>query len=81
VRASAGDRQLPRCSGFLIEWDATRRQGTVVTSADLICSSKSMDDWSGRDVHCPHAKVSLLLACAFVSQQYAGDGCNINNPS
>lgn len=56
-----GDRQLPRCSGFLIEWDAARKEGIVVTSADLICSSKSMDDWSGKDVHCRNAKVYVHL--------------------
>jgi hypothetical protein len=55
---SADGRMLPRCSGFLIEYDDKSKSGIVVTTADLICSRKSIDDWSGRDVHCPNAKVS-----------------------
>ncbi|KAK1648202.1 hypothetical protein QYE76_066007 [Lolium multiflorum] len=61
LSASIDGRMLPRCSGFLIEYDDKSKSGIVVTTADLICSRKSIDDWSGRDVHCPNAKVYVHL--------------------
>nr|XP_051181224.1 uncharacterized protein LOC127295329 [Lolium perenne] len=61
LSSSIDGRMLPRCSGFLIEYDEKSKSGIVVTTADLICSRKSIDDWSGRDVHCPNAKVYVHL--------------------
>ncbi|KAM0925765.1 hypothetical protein ACQ4PT_004014 [Festuca glaucescens] len=43
--SSIDGRMLPRCSGFLIEYDEKSKSGIVVTTADLICSRKSIDDW------------------------------------
>ncbi|OEL32476.1 hypothetical protein BAE44_0006503 [Dichanthelium oligosanthes] len=53
---------LRRTSGFLIDWDAESKTGTVLTSALLIRSkSPSVDERLGTDEYAPHAEVSAHL--------------------
>ncbi|CAD6272911.1 unnamed protein product [Miscanthus lutarioriparius] len=51
---------MARSSGFLIGWDAKSREGTVLTSAHIICS-KYTSQWSGTDEYSPNAKVVAHL--------------------
>ncbi|KAL6594698.1 hypothetical protein ACP70R_048436 [Stipagrostis hirtigluma subsp. patula] len=52
---------LRRSSGFLIDWDEKSKDGTVLTSASLICSKSSLDQWSGEDLYAPNAEVQVHL--------------------
>ncbi|EEC78517.1 hypothetical protein OsI_18455 [Oryza sativa Indica Group] len=51
-----GGKPLARCSGFLVDWDETRKKGIVMTTSDIICSKSSLDCWSGEDECCPNAE-------------------------
>uniref|UniRef100_A0A0D9ZU76 PDZ domain-containing protein n=1 Tax=Oryza glumipatula TaxID=40148 RepID=A0A0D9ZU76_9ORYZ len=51
-----GGKPLARCSGFLVDWDETRKKGIVMTTSDIICSKSSLDCWSGEDEYCPNAE-------------------------
>ncbi|CAD6272908.1 unnamed protein product [Miscanthus lutarioriparius] len=51
---------MARSSGFLIGWDEKSREGTVLTSAHIICS-KYTSQWSGTDEYSPNAKVVAHL--------------------
>ncbi|KAF8762640.1 hypothetical protein HU200_009168 [Digitaria exilis] len=53
---------LRRTSGFLIDWDAENKVGTVLTSALLIQSkSPSLDQWLAADEYSPDAEVHVHL--------------------
>ena len=51
---------MARSSGFLIGWDEKSREGTVLTSAHIICSKYTpLSHWSGTNEYSPNAEVSL----------------------
>uniref|UniRef100_A0A0E0DM07 PDZ domain-containing protein n=1 Tax=Oryza meridionalis TaxID=40149 RepID=A0A0E0DM07_9ORYZ len=61
LSSSIGGKPLARCSGFLVDWDETRKKGIVMTTSDIICSKSSLDCWSGEDEYCPNAEVYVHL--------------------
>ncbi|XP_066367148.1 uncharacterized protein [Miscanthus floridulus] len=53
---------LKRCSGFLIGWNKDTKRGTILTSANLLCTkSPNIDDWSGPREYAPDAEVLIHL--------------------
>ncbi|WVZ96253.1 hypothetical protein U9M48_041917 [Paspalum notatum var. saurae] len=56
------DMLLMQSSGFVIEWDANTKSCAILTSALLIQSSSSVDEWLGLDEYAPDAKVCVQLA-------------------
>ncbi|CAN6353730.1 unnamed protein product [Urochloa humidicola] len=53
---------LARSSGFLIDWDANKKIGKILTSALVIQSkSPSIDEWLATDEYAPHAEVRVHL--------------------
>uniref|UniRef100_A0A0E0H9D5 PDZ domain-containing protein n=1 Tax=Oryza nivara TaxID=4536 RepID=A0A0E0H9D5_ORYNI len=61
LSSSIGGKPLARCSGFLVDWDETRKKGIVMTTSDIICSKSSLDCWSGEVECCPNAEVYVHL--------------------
>jgi hypothetical protein len=57
LSSSIGGKPLAHCSGFLVDWDETRKKGIVMTTSDIICSKSSLDCWSGEDEYSPNAEV------------------------
>ncbi|CAN6331397.1 unnamed protein product [Urochloa humidicola] len=52
---------LARCSGFLIDWDKKTQCGTVLTSANLLCTkSPRVDLWSCPREYDPNVEVFLI---------------------
>ncbi|WVZ96254.1 hypothetical protein U9M48_041917 [Paspalum notatum var. saurae] len=60
--AKQDDMLLMQSSGFVIEWDANTKSCAILTSALLIQSSSSVDEWLGLDEYAPDAKVCVQLA-------------------
>ncbi|KAM3208127.1 hypothetical protein ACQJBY_063058 [Aegilops geniculata] len=53
---------MARSSGFLIDWDEGSKEGTVLTSARIICSKyTALTQWSGRDEYVPDAEIIAHL--------------------
>ncbi|CAN6340604.1 unnamed protein product [Urochloa humidicola] len=53
---------LARCSGFLIDWDKKTQCGTVLTSANLLCTkSPRVDLWSCPREYDPNVEVLVHL--------------------
>uniref|UniRef100_A0A0E0PHH3 PDZ domain-containing protein n=1 Tax=Oryza rufipogon TaxID=4529 RepID=A0A0E0PHH3_ORYRU len=61
LSSSIGGKPLAHCSGFLVDWDETRKKGIVMTTSDIICSKSSLDCWSGEDEYSPNAEVYVHL--------------------
>ncbi|XP_072148362.1 uncharacterized protein [Setaria viridis] len=50
---------LKQCSGILMEW--SEGTGTILTTADLICSRhQHVDEWLGGEEYAPNAEVSFF---------------------
>ncbi|KAF7099550.1 hypothetical protein CFC21_101173 [Triticum aestivum] len=53
---------MAQSSGFLIDWDEGTKEGTVLTSARIICSKYTVrSQWSGTDEYAPNAEVVAYL--------------------
>ncbi|CAN6349740.1 unnamed protein product [Urochloa humidicola] len=53
---------LARCSGFLIDWNKETNRGTILTSANLLCTkSPRIDLWSCPREYDPNAEVQVHL--------------------
>ncbi|KAM3194866.1 hypothetical protein ACQJBY_071104 [Aegilops geniculata] len=53
---------MARSSGFLIDWDEGSKEGTVLTSARIICSKyTALTQWSGTDEYVPDAEIIAHL--------------------
>lgn len=48
--------EINRCSGVILELDATKNSAVILTSAWLICTNKLFDEWSDKK-YAPEAKV------------------------
>lgn len=57
----ADGRLLARTTGFVMDWNAESKVGTLLTSAFLFRSkSSSVEEWIGADEYVSKAKVSSL---------------------
>ncbi|XBI07491.1 hypothetical protein VPH35_135390 [Triticum aestivum] len=53
---------MAQSSGFLIDWDEGTKEGTVLTSALIICSKYTvLSQWLGTDEYAPNAEVVAYL--------------------
>ncbi|XP_073361837.1 uncharacterized protein [Aegilops tauschii subsp. strangulata] len=61
-RAKRNGKLMARSSGFLIDWDEGSKEGTVLTSARIICSKyTALTQWSGTDEYVPDAEIIAHL--------------------
>uniref|UniRef100_A0ACD5W4A1 Uncharacterized protein n=1 Tax=Avena sativa TaxID=4498 RepID=A0ACD5W4A1_AVESA len=61
LSSSVGGHLLTRCSGFGIDWDGEKKLGTVLTTAHVIRTTRSLDVWLGKDEYARDAEVLVHL--------------------
>ncbi|KAL6630527.1 hypothetical protein ACP70R_028600 [Stipagrostis hirtigluma subsp. patula] len=61
LSSSVGGEPLTQCTGFLIDWDEENEVGTILTSAQLICTKNPLNSWLCKAEYALDAEVTVHL--------------------